>query len=181
MSLEFYGKTDIPHVKQPAGSELCFAAMVSAVTGSTIEEANDALIDADLLNEDGTTSPPMGAERLHLAGKAVTIEPIVTPFDENPGDSAQVLSKIQDSLTLGRPTALLFKKDVALPDHHWVLFSSYAADGDEIISLRMMDSLRDNTISVTPRRVETMIDRSIDHLGVFACSFSIEAPQAQAA
>jgi hypothetical protein len=45
----------------------------------------------------------------------------------------------------------------------------------------MIDPLRDREISVTPGRVEAMVERSIDHLGVFACSFNLEPPIAKAA
>src|SRR5690349_16970085 len=134
----------IEHVKQPEGTEWCFAACVASATGRGADDLpaiNQALMDSFISDETGAASPPW--EPAEVEGTRVE-----TVFGYENQDPEAAYASVKEHLERGARIALLHKK-TADPGSgmHWVLF----ADGV------LMDPLREATTKSTDTILRDMI------------------------
>lgn len=179
----FVGNPTLSQVRQPEGSELCFAALSASVSGEALSDVDQALRQAFLSEADGSTSPPFGDKRVVLgdSGKTLSIE-VVQGYDQEASDVEGVIKNIDAKLREGTPVALLFNKtdDPEIARLHWVLLTgyTYARDSDIIEGVSIMDPEREDKYLANPLEVVEMIDRSMGTTGVFAYAMSLETPAA---
>jgi hypothetical protein len=174
--------TGVEHVPQPDDSELCFAAIMSSVTGRSIEEAQFALVNTGLSAEDGTTAAPMRETELQIINSFVTITPFQTPV-EGAETSDGVLDLMDEQFAEGRGVTLLHKKndDPADERHHWTLFTGYDAAAGDGAPLRIIDPLAGKATYIRRQLVSRMIDRSLNYAGLYGYGVSSENPSKEAA
>lgn len=168
MAAEFLGFTDVHHVRQPEDSELCFAAIVSAMTGAELDESHAVLRAAGLSEADGTTAP-MGEERLVVAGSSLEITPFQSPFD-GVEDVEGVLALIDEQFVAGRAVALLHKKNASPEDgrHHWTLLTGSTEQDGEMGAIHAIDPLSEHATYLGRHMIKGMIGQSLDYAGVYA-------------
>lgn len=182
MAAEFNGYTDVQHVQQPEDSELCFASIVSAMTGAEIEAAHEALKAAGLSEDDGSTGP-MGETVLEVEDSKLTITPFQSPF-EGAEDPEGVLALIDEQFVAGRAVTLLYKKTPDPEDgrHHWTLFTGSFDLDDRKGAIHTIDPLEEAPKHLGRHVARDMIARSMDYAGVYAFALTAEhAPAAQEA
>jgi hypothetical protein len=174
VAAEFVGYTEVQHVAQPPYSELCFAAIVSAMTGASLDESQEALVAEGLSKADGTTAP-MGPAQLEVAGAELSITPFQSPF-KGAKDPEGVMGLIKEQFVAGRAVALLYKKEASPEDgrHHWTLLTGYYdLDGEEG-AVHVIDPKREQAEQFGRHTVIEMIKRSMDYAGVYAYALSAE-------
>ncbi|TAH33447.1 hypothetical protein EYC59_04935 [Candidatus Saccharibacteria bacterium] len=142
----------IEHVRQPEGTEWCFAACVASATGRNTDDLpviNQALVDGFISDETGAASPPW--EPTEVAGARLE-----TVFGYEDQDPEVAYSTVKDGLARGDRIALLHKK-TADPESgmHWVL----------VADCKLMDPLKGQTEDLLDAVLREMIARSND--GVF--------------
>lgn len=168
----FIGAEGIKHVAQPLESELCFAAIISAVSGASVPEAHRALKDGKLSCEDGTTPPIVGNKKLEVAGSVVSIEPL-----EEADTPEGVMGLIDEQLIAARAVALLHKKNDTAGDkhHHWSLLTGYFQEENDgpKLAVRVIDPLRERHTFLRREEIAGMIGRSMDFRGVYAYALSV--------
>jgi len=175
MATEFAGQPGIKHVKQPEGSELCFAAIVSALDNQRpIEQVHEVLVDGGISTTDGSTSNPGEAQTIQLAADTkLAVEPFVGISTE------RFITAINERLQDRKPVALLHKKnDDELDDRlHWSLIAGrYHIDGETELAV-IMDPMRPENAYVDPPEVTYMVERTVEFFGgVWACALSVEQP-----
>lgn len=169
---KFVGDPEIQQVAQPQGTELCFASIVSAMTGSSVAEAHEVLVANDLSQTDGSTGP-MGETRLEVAGSVLDIKPVIDPFS-GIDKSETVIERIDEKLLAARAVALLYKKTDNSEDdrHHWALLTGYLQQDGQKGAMRVMDPLRPRIGYLRRRQLEDIIKRSMDFMGVYAYALS---------
>jgi hypothetical protein len=173
VAAEFEGRTDIRQVRQPEGSEWCFAAIVSAVTKhQPIDEVHQALVADGISTADGNTLSPPEDREVQLAGdKILKLEPFVGFNTE------ALMTAINERFKARKAVALLHKKnDDELDDrNHWTLLTGrYHIDGETQLVF-LMDPLQRRREAVEPSEVADMIERTIDfNGGAYACALSVE-------
>lgn len=181
MPARFVGYTDVQHVKQPEDSELCFASIVSSMTGAEIEDAQAALEGAELSQSDGST-PPMGEVSLHVGGTVLDIKPVQSPF-EGAEDPKGALKLIDEQFAEGRAVGLLHKKNGDPNDerHHWTLLTGYCeVDDHKDGPIHIIDPLRSAGEYIGRNNVIEMIKNSMEYAGVYAYAMSTApAPPAE--
>jgi hypothetical protein len=175
----FVGNPNIPQVRQPEGSELCFAAISSAVSGEDIQSVHMALQAAYLSEEDGSTAPPFdfNKEVILENGKVMKLQ-MVKGYETGEEDTGGVIREIDEKLQAGMPVALLYKKsDEQGGNMHWVLLTGYTPGqrADSVNAVEIMDPLNTTKVWAEPLEVLAMIDRSIQADGVFAYSLELTA------
>lgn len=175
MASEFVGLQGIRQVRQPEGTEWCFAAIVSAMAHQQpIDQVHQALFDGDISDVDGTTSCPPEDREVELAdGEMLKLEPFVGFTTES------LMTAINERLETRKAVALLHKKnDNELDDrNHWTLLTGrYHIEGETQLVF-LMDPLKRRRESVEPSKVADMIERTIEFAGgAFACALSVEQP-----
>jgi hypothetical protein len=167
MAAEFVGFTDVRHVQQPEDSELCFPALMSAVSEADLAEAHAALQAAELSGADGSTGLFMSEVRLELADTEASIEPIDLPVDPD-----EALRSMDDQFKTGRAVLLMYKKypgkpeNPDNPDYHWIMLTGYAA-GDEQHApkepIQVIDPLREETARLSRTVIKGLIIQSNDY------------------
>jgi len=180
MSVEFVGYKGARHVRQPVGSELCFAAIVASMSGADVTEAHQVLGEAELSEADGTTFP-MGAAELAVAGSVIAIEPVKDPFDGAADDPETVMAMMDEQFVAGRAVALLHKKN-SNPDNtdcHWTLLVGYTLADGQKGAIRAMDPMQQHMNYFRHELVAGMIERSRS-LGFYAYALSVSRPDATA-
>jgi hypothetical protein len=177
LGFEFIGNPDIPHVVQPPGSELCFAAIISAVSGASVPQAQEVLV-ARRLSSDKGTLPIIGEKRLEVGGSVVTIEPFQSPFGEGADNPQGAIELIDEQLVALRSVTLLYKKNNNPDDDqlHWTLLTGYLQNDGRKGSFHAMDPLRPRPSYYTRPMLASMIRRSMDFNGVFAYALSTTKP-----
>lgn len=159
MAAEFVGYTDVHHVQQPEGSEQCFAAILSAVTGAQIHESQAALFQNGLVEDDGSTGLLFGPTELRVNEQVVTIEPI-----EHDGDDPEtILGEIDEQFVAGRAVVMLYKKSAASADrqYHWSLLTGYTEHEGQKGAIHVIDPLREHATYLGRHVVRDMIGRSL--------------------
>jgi len=180
MSVEVAGLFDIMHVRQPEGSEKCFAAIVASVADLDIDTAHDALTKSQLSGPDGSTPPILLSKKISLGEvSTLSIEPLVKPADRL-DDAASALSVICDEIDVKNPVALLHKKteDPADGRHHWMLITSRIFDMDTTHLVGVMDPLKSDREFYKAPDIEDIVDRSLKYAGISACALVLEKPEA---
>lgn len=180
MSSEFIGPYDPRHVRQPEGSEKCFAAIVASVADLDIDTAHQALTKSELSEPDGSTKPILLPTKLPLCeASTLSIEPLVKPTSSLK-NTASSLSVIYDEIDVKHPVALLHKKtdDPADNRHHWILLTSRDFEHDKSYMVGVMDPLDTRSALCPARRIENLVSRSINYAGISACALVLEKPEA---
>lgn len=172
MAAEFIG-FPAPHVPQPDGTELCFAAISSSMTGASVDEADRALAAAGLYNERDEIMP-MGETSLELPGSVMAIEPVKNPFD-GIEDTKAVLGLLDEQFVAGRAVAILYKKyrDTENNQYHWTLLTGYTLANGVKGGIRVMDPLRNRHLLMKRAQIADMIERSNRDLGFYAYALSV--------
>ncbi|MEK7059533.1 MAG: hypothetical protein AAB971_02125 [Patescibacteria group bacterium] len=171
---EFIGQSGIKHVSQPADSELCFAAIVSAVDGgSPVQGIHQALVESGISAEDGSTAPPPETTDVVLPGETVvTLEPFMG-FDKS-----GLMEEIGKRFADGKAVALLHKKNDNETDdrHHWILLAGQYVGGKET-RVSIGDPLKASGDVVNSSEISDKISRTVEFSGAaFACTVSVEQP-----
>lgn len=188
MSVEFIGYTNVQHAQQPKGSEQCFAAMVSAMTGAPVHEAQACLATNGLTREDGSVGMIPAPVRLDVAGVPDVLE--VEPL-ETPGCAEETMQLMDKQFAAGRAIAFLHRKrwnpeehpedtqteDTPLgSDYHWVLFTGYTEIDGKKGRIHTIDPLEDEAERWRRTTVLDIIKRSNDYdnggRGVFMLAIS---------
>jgi hypothetical protein len=168
----FIGAEGIKHVAQPPESELCFAAIISAVSGASVLEAHRALMDSRLSEEDGKTNPFVGTKKLEVAGSMVSIDPL-----EEADTPESVMGLIDEQLIAARAVTLLHKKNNSPTDehYHWSLLTGFFQEENNgpKLAMRVIDPLREHHTFVRREQIAGMIGRSMDFMGVYAYALSV--------
>ena len=180
MHERFIGNPDLGQVRQPEGSELCFAALSASVSREALGDVDQALQVAFVSETDGSTPPPFAARTevaLGQSGKTLVVEAI-QGYEQEASDVEGVISNIDASLRQNTPVALLFNKtdDPEVARMHWVLLTgyTYARDTDIVEGVLIMDPEREDKYLANPVEVVEMIDRSMGTTGVFAYALNVE-------
>lgn len=180
MPEKYVGVIGIDHLKQPEGTEFCFATCVAAFVGSEVEidQVQMSLENAYVSDEDGTTPPPEERQEVPILGSMdyVTIDVIQGPEQDTP-DAVNIFERITESLGQEKPVLLLYKKTTEPDDDslHWVLIKGYVENDSptESKTFEVVDSLADDIIQVPDTEIIDMIDRSIQSRGVFAYNLEL--------
>lgn len=173
MTTEFAGQPGIKHVRQPEDSELCFAAIVSALDNQrSVEQVHEALVDSGISTADGSTANPGEAQTIQLAADTkLAVEPFVGISTE------RFITAINERLQDRKPVALLHKKNDDELDNrlHWSLIAGrYHTDGETELAV-LMDPLQSENAYVDSSEVTDMVERTVEFFGgVWACALSIE-------
>jgi hypothetical protein len=146
-SVEFRGYTNVEYVEQPPGSEQCFAAIISGVSGVPIHESQAALYDSNLVDENGG----VGGLFMETSLQVGTNEVAITPLEAADGPET-VLDQIDEQLNTGKAVALLYKKTANPEDgrYHWILLTGYHEVESEKGAFLVMDPLRDSELDPVP-------------------------------
>lgn len=175
MSYKAVGNPEVLHVQQPAGSELCFAALSAAASGVTVDAAHEALTGAYLSEDDGSTPPPFEQVTEVAIANATLRIVAIQGYEQEASDTAGVISNIDESLQQGQAVALLYKKSTEPSSGmHWVLLTGYRIHEDgSVIGVEVMDPLHVDNLVLDPLEVTDMIERSMQADGVFAYSLEV--------
>ncbi len=173
MTTRFEGQSGIVHVPQPEGSELCFAAIVSAVSHCPIDQADSALRLSGISEADGTTPAPSEEQELTFDQSNIMIT--IRPFMSTETD--RFIALINQRFAAKQAVAVLHKT-VDDPDdirHHWTLFTGHHLDeAGQTKKYGAMDPLKDSRTYPKPPEVEALIKRTIEYNGgVVACAFVV--------
>lgn len=171
---EFIGRTDIKHVAQPEGSELCFATILSSVTNSDINTVHQNLTKNQLSSEDGSTHAPMASVSINLEKVKLAVDPIVTPLEFDIS-SSEVMDRIYEEFNHNNPVALMHKKNGDMEDaqYHWSLLLGRHIKGGTTEYLTVMDPLQPAMMQLSPAVIENCVTNSLNFVGVGACALSV--------
>lgn len=172
------GVPDIPHVKQPEGTELCFASLMAGFIGQDIAQVHDILSSSSVKvsESDGSTSPFMKTKDILIAGGLVTLEPIVTPMTHFDAEDASYAIKAIDkqlNAVPPKPVAMLYQK----PKNeggtsHWVIVEGHKNLNDNKGSYKIFDPQQARKKWSSPRGMETTVKRSLDASSLYAYALS---------
>jgi hypothetical protein len=176
MAIKFTGPEGLQHVKQPTDTELCFAAVVAAVVGTTVEAAHYAMVRGDISDPDGTTLAPFSAKQVPIDETGLLhIEPVQTPM-EGAEDTAGAIELIERQLQARKAVALLalHQKLGGEDFYHWTLLAGLSEDETTkaVASIRVMNPLADRMTEEPIEDFTRFIDRSMPFPGV--CAYVIE-------
>lgn len=161
MSELLSGYRNFQYVEQPPGSEQCFAAIVSAVSGAELHESQAALYQGGFVDEDGGTGMFWMETDLEVAGEHVEIVPLEAPAAPEKAEEVQKFMELLDQqFAEGKAVALLYKKTGDIEDarYHWMLLTgSRSTDG----AIHVMDPLRDPEEQVEPGEETRYVSRTL--------------------
>jgi hypothetical protein len=163
---EFVGKRGVEHVRQPEGSEQCFAAIVASVTRLDLNTAHEALTSHEISEANGTTGVPLPEIEVPVGNRTLSISPLGSMTS-----APKLLARINERWESGDAIALLYKKveDESDERHHWALLTGKYQSAGIIVAVQAMDPLKENLELIKPGEVIERIDRTIEYGGgVFA-------------
>jgi hypothetical protein len=177
MAAEFFGQEGIGHVTMPADSELCFAAGIAAVSGTTINEAHAALRSSHLSKENGETSAMLTKKHVIIGDRAVFIHPLETPL-EGTGTTTGIVERIFSQLDIQRPVAVLSLHERSDTSEflHWTLVKGYWQEEGTTTSVEVMDPLQRETSRQDLDSFIHMIDRSLPLPGAYTYALNVARP-----
>ena len=173
-----------PHVPQPAGSELCFAAVSSSALRGlvAVEEANQALQAGFVSEDDGSTAPMWDAVTVPMDGGTLAIEPVQSPM-EGASTPEEFIKLIETTMAeQHKPIAVLLNKNLwsTNPDEaqmHWVLLTDQEEGEGGVFEIEVMNPESENLEDVHISLWETIVRHSWHTSGIFAYTLAEEPAQ----
>lgn len=168
MAAELSGLPDVNHVPRPAGTEQDFAAIMAAVSGHSVPEAHEALVEAWLSLDSGFTAPMHEKFEVKIIDAVVVIDPLELPSGANEEDPLQIVELMQEQFAAEKAVALHHKHKVPHHDNAyvWTLFNGYGKTNRREVKerrIRTIDPRLSFLMYTYTDQLAPMIARSLRH------------------
>lgn len=172
-----YPNVKLRHVEDP---DRPFAAMVSAVSGFSIEAVQRCLDEAGLPHPNGETGTAgaIGKARFEGRSETVTIRPIRLIGVKGPEG---IIARVNDEFASGNAVAIWHKsdRDKGAP-YTWALLVGSTPDADGGDAVQVMNPNRDHMGYYDPQKVLGIVESSTAEgaRGIYAYAVNTEASPA---
>lgn len=173
---EFVGDATVQHLQQPAGTDLCFATMLTGYAGlgaDQIARVHTQLVGGEVSDESGLTGFFAVKSTFEVDGGQVVLDPIATPFN-GVEETDEVIHEIDQRHRIGSAVALLYNRSRQPGEisGHWIAISGHEMVNGVRRSYTLLDPVQQKAENAQATAVSNMVRRSVDSMGIFAYAMS---------